>query len=41
MFYGDEEANTKKWKEITDYIATATEPIETIQERIEKLKNKK
>ncbi len=34
----DREANMKKWQEITDYIATATEPIETVWERVEKLK---
>lgn len=41
IFDGDEGANTKKWNEITYYIAAATGPNETIQERIEKLRNKK
>lgn len=42
IFAGDNKAeNMRKWQEITDYIATATEPNETIQERIEKLINKK
>lgn len=42
IFYGDDKTkNMRKWQEIMDYIATATEPVETIDERIEKLKNKK
>jgi hypothetical protein len=42
IFEGDNKAeNMRKWQEVMDYIATATEPVETIQERIEKLKNKK
>ena len=42
IFDSDDKAeNMRKWQEVMDYIATATEPVETIQERIEKLKNKK
>lgn len=41
FFYGGNKVETKrKWQEIIDYIATATEPIETVKDRIEKLKNR-
>lgn len=42
IFGGDSNAdNMRKWQEVMDYIATATEPVETIRDRIEKLRNKK
>ena len=42
IFYGDnKDESMRKWQEIMDYIATATEPVETVQERIEKIKKKK
>lgn len=42
IFEGDNKTESmRKWQEVMDYIATAKEPVETIKERIEKLKNKK